>query len=154
MTPSALTRPYWGFSPTTPHCDAGSRMDPAVSVPMAAKPSPAATAVADPPEDPPAMFVNIPGVSDFAEAADHRTAPVGEFMKILLTEEYGARALQPDNNVSIFRRNALTKQIARCGGRYARGIDDVFKADGDAVHRSQPLAALNSFFRGFGLGES
>jgi hypothetical protein len=32
-------------------------MDPAVSVPMAAKPSPAATAVADPPEDPPAMFV-------------------------------------------------------------------------------------------------
>ena len=54
-TPLALTRPNCGFKPTTPHCDAGSRIEPAVSVPIAANPSPAATAVAEPPEEPPAM---------------------------------------------------------------------------------------------------
>src|SRR5579864_857434 len=39
--------------PTTPQNDAGSRIEPPVSVPSEARHSPAATAAADPPEDPP-----------------------------------------------------------------------------------------------------
>ena len=36
ITPRAETRPYVGLSPTQPHRAAGSRLEPAVSVPIAA----------------------------------------------------------------------------------------------------------------------
>ena len=45
--------PNVGFSPTTPHADAGMRIDPPVSVPIDAHPMPAATAAAEPPLEPP-----------------------------------------------------------------------------------------------------
>ena len=53
MRPYREMSPYVGFSPTTPHSDAGWRTEPPVSVPRAHTASPAATAAADPPEDPP-----------------------------------------------------------------------------------------------------
>src|SRR5207245_2730201 len=52
-TPHRGTRPYVGFMPTTPVRAAGWRIEPPVSVPRAKSPSPAATATAEPPEDPP-----------------------------------------------------------------------------------------------------
>src|SRR2546428_4378595 len=66
MTPRALTVPYVGLKPTTPQSEAGTRIDPAVSVPIAQSHSPAATAAADPPEDPPALLLGSRGL---------RTAP-------------------------------------------------------------------------------
>ena len=42
-----------GFKPTIPHSAAGCRIDPPVSVPIAHGASPAATAAALPPEEPP-----------------------------------------------------------------------------------------------------
>src|SRR6185436_3836924 len=54
-TPRALTRPDVGFNPTIPQNAAGSRTEPPVSVPIAAKHMPVATAAAEPPEEPPAM---------------------------------------------------------------------------------------------------
>jgi hypothetical protein len=42
-----------GLSPTTPQSAAGWRIEPPVSVPIAHGARPAATAAADPPEDPP-----------------------------------------------------------------------------------------------------
>src|SRR6266542_2998837 len=53
ISPYLEMRPYVGFSPTTPHSAAGCRTDPPVSVPRAHTASPAATAAADPPLDPP-----------------------------------------------------------------------------------------------------
>src|SRR5438874_13462546 len=53
IRPYRETSPYVGFSPTTPHSDAGWRTLPPVSVPRAQITSPAATLAADPPEDPP-----------------------------------------------------------------------------------------------------
>ena len=47
------TRPRDGLSPTTPHCEAGMRMDPAMSFACATGTNPAATAAPDPPDDPP-----------------------------------------------------------------------------------------------------
>ena len=51
--PYRLIRPYVGFRPTTPHSDAGWRTLPPVSVPRAHTASPAATAAALPPLEPP-----------------------------------------------------------------------------------------------------
>src|SRR5262249_35803478 len=50
-----------GFIPTTPQNDAGSRMEPPVSVPSAARHWSAATAAAEPPDDPPATRVRLCG---------------------------------------------------------------------------------------------
>ncbi len=52
-TPAALTSPLVGFSPTMLLKAAGTRPDPAVSVPSAKLTNPAATATAEPELDPP-----------------------------------------------------------------------------------------------------
>src|SRR5215213_6162532 len=52
-SPKRLTRPYVGFTPTTPQNAAGWRTEPPVSEPSAIGTIPDATAAADPPDDPP-----------------------------------------------------------------------------------------------------
>ena len=52
-SPYRLTAPYVGFTPTTPHSDAGWRIEPPVSEPSASGANPAATAAALPPDEPP-----------------------------------------------------------------------------------------------------
>ncbi len=61
ITPYLLTLPYVGFSPTTPHQLAGCLIEPAVSEPIAAMTSSAATAAADPPEEPPGRWFMFQG---------------------------------------------------------------------------------------------
>ena len=52
-TPAVDTVPYVGLRPTTPHSAAGTRIEARVSVPRLARPMPVATAIAEPPLDPP-----------------------------------------------------------------------------------------------------
>ena len=54
ITPARLTRPYVGLSPTTPQQAAGSRIEPPVSLPSVPRTNPAATAAAEPLDEPPA----------------------------------------------------------------------------------------------------
>src|SRR5437667_9051173 len=54
-TPHRGTRPYVGFMPTTPVNAAGWRIEPPVSLAVAAKQRRAATAADEPPEDPPGV---------------------------------------------------------------------------------------------------
>src|SRR6516162_3793028 len=54
-TPAVETRPRLGFKPTTLLKPAGTRPDPAVSVPSASGTRPAATAIAEPVLDPPGI---------------------------------------------------------------------------------------------------
>ena len=61
-TPRRLTRPYVGLNPTTPHNEAGMRIEPPVSVPSAPSAMPVATAIADPLDDPPGMRVESQGL--------------------------------------------------------------------------------------------
>jgi hypothetical protein len=53
-TPRVLTLPRVGFSPTTPQHAAGTRPEPAVSVPSANGTTPRATSAAEPELEPPA----------------------------------------------------------------------------------------------------
>jgi hypothetical protein len=55
IAPARLSLPYVGFSPKTPQSEAGTRMEPLVSLPSAHGTIPAATAAPDPPKEPPAM---------------------------------------------------------------------------------------------------
>ena len=56
VTPVIGTSPWVGRRVLTPQNDAGFRSDPPVSVPSAASTSPAATATADPPLEPPGIL--------------------------------------------------------------------------------------------------
>ena len=60
-TPYLDTNPYVGFRPTTPQKAAGSLIEPPVSVPNAHGTIPAATAAAEPPEDPPGTLFKFQG---------------------------------------------------------------------------------------------
>ena len=53
ITPVYGTRPWVGLSPTMPHMDAGMRIEPPWSPPIAISTSPAATAAPEPDEEPP-----------------------------------------------------------------------------------------------------
>src|SRR5437867_10985094 len=55
-------RPYVGLRPTTPQSDAGWRTLPPVSVPSAHTTSPAATAAAEPPLEPPGTAARSQGL--------------------------------------------------------------------------------------------
>ena len=61
-SPKRLTRPYVGFTPTTPQRDAGWRTLPPVSDPKAPRHSSAATAAALPPLDPPGTRLRSHGL--------------------------------------------------------------------------------------------
>lgn len=67
-TPRVGTSPRVGLSPTTPWNDAGTRPEPAVSVPRARSATPRATATADPLLDPPETY---------SGRRTSRTAPYG-----------------------------------------------------------------------------
>ena len=69
-TPWRDTAPYEGLKPTTPHMAAGWRMEPPVSEPSAQRASPAATAAAEPPLEPPGTVARSQGL---------RVGPKAEF---------------------------------------------------------------------------
>ena len=60
-TPKVETRPRLGFSPTILLRPAGTRPEPAVSVPSASGTNPAATATAEPELDPPGIKSELNG---------------------------------------------------------------------------------------------
>src|SRR5437016_10411350 len=62
-TPSIGIKPYVVFKPTTPQQAAGTRIEPAVSVPNAMSAIPDATAMAFPDEDPPGIRFRFNGFS-------------------------------------------------------------------------------------------
>ena len=59
--PYRETLPYVGFTPTTPQRAAGCLIDPPVSLPRARGENPAATAAAEPPDEPPALNLRFQG---------------------------------------------------------------------------------------------
>src|SRR6478735_2749999 len=74
-TPSSGTRPQVVFRPAIPQQAAGIRTEPPVSVPRATSASPAATATAEPLDDPPG---SRPGSSGFTGVPDHEFTPLAD----------------------------------------------------------------------------
>src|ERR1700741_1940283 len=71
--PARLTLAKEGFRPATPQHAAGRRIEPPVSLPSAKSTSPAATATADPLEDPPGTR---PGARGLTGVPAQRLMPV------------------------------------------------------------------------------
>jgi hypothetical protein len=93
----AGTRPKLGLNPTLPQKAAGMRTEPAPSVPTLSGPSPAATAAAVPPEDPPGVFDRSQGL---------RVIPVsGEFVSPL--QPNSGVVVLPTSTAPASRRRAV-----------------------------------------------
>src|SRR6266550_3684438 len=87
------TRPRLGLRPKTPQHDAGMRIEPAPSPALAAGTMPAATAAADPPDDPPTVRPRSQGLS----VGPKRTGSVVEWLP----------------NSGVFVRPTMTRPAAR-----------------------------------------
>src|SRR6476469_7043491 len=79
MTPSMGTTPCVVFNPTTPHQAAGTRIEPAVSVPKATSAIPLATATAEPQLEPPGgrlreLLSGLAGVPKYSLKPEGATA--------------------------------------------------------------------------------
>ncbi len=84
-TPWVETTPGVGFTPTMPHRAAGTRPDPAVSVPSASSTWPVATAIADPELEPPAMYSGTRGLRQAPYCGDRvPTRPVANWSRLVL----------------------------------------------------------------------
>jgi hypothetical protein len=100
----AGTRPLPGLIPTSPHDAAGMRIDPIPSAPWATGTMPAATAAADPPEDPPDVLAVSQGL---------RVMPNGESVAPK-THSSAARVI-PTTTAPAARSRATTGWSAGCG---------------------------------------
>ena len=91
----AGTRPKLGLSPTLPQNAAGMRTDPAPSVPTLSGPSPAATAAAVPPDEPPGVFVGSHGLRVMPGERRVRLALAAELRRRRLADQHRAGLAQP-----------------------------------------------------------
>ncbi len=64
------------LKPTKPQKEAGWRIEPPVSEPKVAKHKPPATAVAEPPEEPPGTFFSLRGFKTFPKAEFSLELPI------------------------------------------------------------------------------
>ena len=102
--------PKLGLNPTMPLNAAGLMIEPSVWLPSASGTSPAATAAAEPDEDPPGVCSLIPGV-------DRRSRmPPGEFGRYRLAEDRRAEIAQPLDHPGV-RGGYLTGVDRRPVGR-------------------------------------
>src|SRR5258708_37847407 len=86
---------------------------------------------------------------NLTEEADHRTAAVGELMKILLAQNDCAGATQAADNFGVFSGNAVLEQRAGGGGADSSGIENVFQSGGNAVQGPEIGSAVD-----FALGDT
>src|SRR5689334_23201450 len=84
INPYREMRPYVGFNPTTPHSAAGCRTDPPVSLPIAQTASPAATAAAEPPDDPPGTVSSPHGLCTGPKAEFSFEEPIANSSQFVL----------------------------------------------------------------------
>ena len=129
--------------PTMPVKAAGWRMEPPVSEAVAARQRSAATAVADPPDDPPEVscafeFCAAPRIGRRAEARCAVVRAHGELVHVELAEHDRALVPQVLRDGALIGRRELAEDVGAGGGAYALGAEQVLDAEGRAFE----LAAL------------
>ncbi len=145
-TPNVETRPRLGFNPTMLLRLAGTRPEPAVSVPSASGTMPAETATADPELEPPGISGGIARIARHAVGRAHADQPGGELIKIGLADDDSAGGAQASDH-----RGVLVRLIgiggAGCGGEKLGNVDIVLDRDRDAVKRAiRPCAGQGTRF--------
>ena len=134
-TPWVEIRPRLGFSPTILLRPAGTRPEPAVSVPSASGTSPAATATAEPELDPPGISSAIEQIPRHAIGRAHADQAGGELVEIGLADDERAGRAQARHRGRIVRRLIAEGRTGR-RRRHAGDVDIVLHRDGNAIKRA------------------
>src|SRR6266571_2531129 len=150
ISPAVGMLPRVGLKPAQPQYEAGMRIDPSVSLPSAAAASPAATAAADPPLDPPGVNSRRCGLrhrsSQYADAYARRETDDVEIVlhrKRNAGERSERRALAPatvQRRGGIARRRIGYRKESVQFGTVARdalevAVDGVARAHASRAHR-------------------
>ena len=130
------TSPCVGLSPYTPQYDAQAGSSSRWSGCRApAAPSPAATAAAEPLEEPPGVCPALCGLPRLARRAG------GELGRDRLAHDDRARGQRPRHHRRVARRRPARRAAAEAVlGEHVRGVDDVLEADRHAVQRPDRLS--------------
>ena len=141
MCPRSGTTWTVGLWPYTPQKCAGTRIDPPMSLPTGRYVSPAASAAASPPLEPPAVRATFHGLFVRPNTALSLCQYARPFRRVRLPEDHRAgRAIALDDR-RIARRN-MGGELGRAGGRlHSRGLERVLDRARHAVERAPPLAA-------------
>ena len=124
-----------------PHAAAGMRMDPPVSVPIDASDMPVATAIADPPLDPPGDRDGSLRVARGTKRGFLAGRAERELVQVALADENRAGTTQSRRDRGI-RRGRRGRRHPRPGRRrHAALVDEILERDGNAVQRPEPLTA-------------
>ena len=128
MPPRGIA-PKLGLKPTTPQKAAGRITEPAVCVPTASGAWPAATAAAEPADEPPGVRPGAAGLRG------RRRLHEGELGRRGLAEDQRARRLQPRHDEGVLARHPPGVDRRAVPGRDPRGVDDVLDPDRHPVQR-------------------
>ena len=97
-------RPRLGLRPTSPQQAAGMRIEPPPSLPWASGTIPAATAAAEPPEEPPGRARRVPRVAGRARVARLGGRQDPELRQVRHADDDEPRVAQPAHEVGVVRR--------------------------------------------------
>ena len=139
----SVVRARVGLSPTIPHMLAGKRIEPPMSLPCATGTSPAATAAAEPPLDPPVLRVSSHGLCVGAVRERFGRDARRELGRVGLADEHearGAEARREPRVVGLGPARVLQHLHARSGtGRRRCGTPRPSR--GTARPRTGPVGA-------------
>ena len=137
MQPCRLTRPKVGRRPDAPQARQGETMLPSVSLPMAKPTSPAATAEAEPADDP---LEPVRGSQGLRVRPPNHWSPIASAPSDSLATMHGAGLLEPSRHGRLDVDHPVLER-RRAPGRRVSGIgDQVLRSPGNAVQRPAILA--------------
>ena len=137
-TPSTGIRPQLGFSPTTPQHEAGRRTEQPVSVPSPSSQSPAASAAALPPDEPPVVR---PGRRGFWTVPYHGfwlVTPQANSCRFALPTTTAPAATSRSTAVAVRVGHVVGVDLRAVGRADARGVDQILDEQAPAVQRPRP----------------
>ena len=115
--------------PLTPTKDAGWRIEPPVSVPVAAGARHAATAAAEPPELPPGTARDVPRVLHRAEGRVLVRRAHRELVHVGLAEEHRAGAIELLDHVRVVGRDEVREDLRAARRAPALGAEEILVRD-------------------------
>ena len=135
ITPARGKQPKLGLKPTTPQNEAGRKTEPLVWVPRASGTMPAATAAADPLEDPPGVCPGERGIPCRARVVVRIRGGV-----CLACQDAAERVQRADELAVLSRDPAPLRGAAPLRG-HAGSVEDILGPVGRAVQRAAGLGA-------------
>ena len=133
--------------------EAGIRTEPAPSEPSAAGTRPAATAAADPPEEPPGRVLRAPRIAGGAEGGPLGEGPLPELAGVGLADDHGPGRAQPPYRLAVLGDRRELPRQPNAVGSPATSMSSLTATGTPSSGRAALAGRPDCLVRGVGLGE-